>query len=160
MEILRAETAGQLAQVRALLVDYAASLPHDLAYEHFEEELAALPGAYGLPDGCLLLARHAGQPVGCVALRQLGPGLCEMKRLYIQPSVRGQGLGRQLVARLLAEARHLGYVRMRLDTLASMIPARTLYESVGFYPIPRYNNYPLEDVVFMECMLSEEAVGG
>jgi GNAT superfamily N-acetyltransferase len=152
-EIIQAETAAHLVQVRMLLGEYAASLPHEQAYEHFEEELASLPGAFGPPTGCLLLATHAGHPVGCVALRWLEPGICEMKRLYVQPSVRGLGLGRQLVARLLAEARHLGYTRVRLDTLASMAPAQTLYQSFGFTYIPRYNDFPFEEVVFMECVL-------
>jgi GNAT superfamily N-acetyltransferase len=128
--------------------------------QDFERELASLPGQYGPPTGRLLLALRHGragidEPVGCVGLRKLEDGVCEMKRLYVQPSLRGEGAGRALVESLISEARVMGYRRMRLDTLPIMLEAQTLYRQIGFLEIPAYLKNPTPNALCFELALSQ-----
>lgn len=150
--ITEGDEARSLA-VRRLFLEYADFLGVDLCFQGFEQELAELPGAYAPPDGRLLVAIANGTSVGCVALRKLEDGICEMKRLYVQPGFRGQGIGRQLADAIIREARGIGYQRMRLDSLASLQEATALYRSLGFVEIPPYRFNPLSDAVFMEVVL-------
>jgi len=137
--IAPANTGDDLASVRALFQEYAASLDVDLSLEGFEVELASLPGNYAPPAGELLLARSpAGDALGCIGLRPLSPGICEIKRLYVRPEARGLGLGRALVAAICGVAEDLGYREIKLDTLPSLTAAAGLYRAMGFIPIPNY----------------------
>ncbi|HUI72092.1 MAG TPA: helix-turn-helix domain-containing GNAT family N-acetyltransferase [Spirochaetia bacterium] len=153
--IERAESAPDIAAVRILMREYADFLGEDLTFQGFEEELASLPGKYVPPTGALFLARASGVPGGCVALRKLAPGVCEMKRLFTRPQFRGLGVGRALAERVVAEARTLGYRVMRLDTLARLTSAVALYQSMGFRQIPPYCENPLPGVMFWEKSLTE-----
>jgi GNAT superfamily N-acetyltransferase len=137
--------------VRELFADYQRDLPFDLSFQNFREEVAALPGRYAPPAGRLLLARCESTPAGCVALRQIGDGLCEMKRLFVRPESRERGIGRALARAIVEEARQIGYKRMRLDTVLE--PAKSLYRSLGFREIPPYQHVPIDGVVFMELEL-------
>jgi GNAT superfamily N-acetyltransferase len=141
-------TQGQIAAVAALFREYASSLGVDLSFQHFEEELASLPGDYAPPKGRLLLADD-----GCVALRPFDGDICEMKRLYVRPSARGTGLGRALIERVIDEARVIGYRRMRLDTLPSMHTAKAMYRAFGFREIEPYRFNPVEGTKFFELEL-------
>ncbi len=145
---------AQLADVRRLFEAYLASLTFDLDFQGFADELATLPGKYAPPRGELLLGELAGRSVGCVALRDLGDGVCEMKRLFLEPAARGHGLGKALVAAIIEAARARGYAVMRLDTAAaSMGPAVALYQSFGFREIAAYTPNPLPDALFLELAL-------
>jgi putative acetyltransferase len=136
--------------VRALFREYADSLDLDLSFQGFEEELAALPAGYDV----LLVAWLGDEPAGCVGIRPLEGGVCEMKRLFVRPSARGAGVGRALALAALEHARALGYERMRLDNLRpKMAAAYELYKTLGFVEIEPYNDTPFPGVVFMELEL-------
>ncbi len=146
---LRPAGPRDLEVVRALFEEYAGSLGVDLAFQGFEDELADLPGKYRPPAGRLLLAWKGPRAVGCIALRPLGAGTCEMKRLYVRPEARGEQLGRRLVERICREAREAGYARICLDTLPMMAAAQALYESLGFVPTEPYVFNPVPGTKFL-----------
>jgi len=144
----------QIEAVRGLLLEYWCSRGLSLTVFNFDRELAELPGEYAPPSGRLWLASYNGEPVGCVALRQLQPYICEMKRLYLGHQVRGRGFGRQLAEAAISEARLIGYKKMRLDTiLPGMQEAVALYLQLGFTEIAPYRNNPLEGARYLELEL-------
>jgi putative acetyltransferase len=149
VEVEQAQTTEQIAQVRELFREYQASLDVDLCFQGFTEELAGLPGSYAPPSGRLLLAAVDEMPRGCVALQEITSETCEMKRLYVQPGQRGTGLGRLLVARMLDEARAIGYRQIVLDTLPSMTRAQAMYVALGFEEIPPYRPNPVLGTRYM-----------
>jgi ribosomal protein S18 acetylase RimI-like enzyme len=153
LTIVDATAVDEVLTVRCLFEEYAASLGIDLCFQGFEKELADLPGGYAPPEGRLLLALQDGQTAGCIALRPLRPGGCEMKRLYVRPAFRTHGIGRVLVDRIIEEAWQAGYRRMRLDTLPSMVAALALYRRLGFREIAPYYENPVEGAVFLELQL-------
>ena len=155
----QADSTAQLAHARELFLEYAQSLGFSLCFQNFDKELANLPGDYAPPAGRLLLAECEGQLAGCVALHkldpdELGPSLCEMKRLYLRPQFRGKGLGRALAERIIAEARHIGYRRMRLDTVEPVMKdAVAMYCKLGFKEIAPYCDNPIAGALYMELVL-------
>ncbi len=150
MDIMEARGCEDMERARELFREYADSLAIDLAFQRFEEELAALPGDYAAPAGRLLLARDAGPVAGCVAVRRIDDDACEMKRLYVRPAFRGHGLGRRLAESIIASARAIGYRKMRLDTLATMTDAIGLYRSMSFRTIEAYYENPILSTVYLE----------
>jgi ribosomal protein S18 acetylase RimI-like enzyme len=148
---------GDLTTVASLFREYADALGIDLSYQGFEAELAALPGAYGPPDGALLLASSPdGDALGCVAVRALPeePHTCEMKRLHTRPNARRSGVGRALALAAIETARQAGYQTMRLDTLPGMAAAQALYRSLGFQTTPAYYDTPIAGTIFMRKPLT------
>jgi len=144
----------ELDAVRALFAEYAASLDLDLGFQGFDAELAGLPGEYAPPRGTLFLAADGDGALGCVGLRPLQwPCTGELKRLYVRPRGRGQGVGRLLSRRALQAARAAGYERIRLDTLPSMVSAQRLYAELGFYEIEAYRFNPVATARYMELDL-------
>lgn len=153
MQVVTAVDPEHVALARTLFREYANRLHFVQCFQECDKELAGLPGEYGPPGGKLLIAFDGGEAAGCVALRKIAEGVCEMKRLYVRPAYRGQGIGWLLVERILAEARALGYERLRLDTLPTMTEARAMYAGLGFRPIAAYRQYPIDGVLFMELLL-------
>ena len=154
VSITPALDATSLAAIRILFLEYAASLDVDLAYEDFQREVASLPGDYASPRGCLFLATEGGDAVGCVGVRPYDGDVCELKRLYVKPTTRGSGTGRQLAVAAIEFARAAGFRAMRLDSLPSMTTAHTLYDVLGFQRIAPYRFSPVADNLFMELVLT------
>ena len=168
VQVVLAHAEPWLKPAARAFAEYAASIADvagcSLQHQGFERELRDLPGLYAPPRGRMLLAvDDAGQApgsdaavLGCIALRPLpalGPGVCEMKRMYVRPAARGRGIGRLLGERLLAEARAAGYAVMKLDTSDTMHAAIGLYRSLGFEPCARYNDDPMADTLWFERRL-------
>jgi putative acetyltransferase len=142
-----------LADVRRLLIEYAAALPFALDFQDFDEELATLPGRYAPPGGTLLVGNVDGVVAGCVGVRRLDDETCEMKRLFVNENARGSGLGRVLAEASIAAARRLGYRRMRLDTVPGMETAQALYARLGFTEIDPYTVNPVPGARFLQLEL-------
>jgi putative acetyltransferase len=154
MTIVQAETDEQISDARLLFREYEAWLGMDLCFQDFEHEVAKLPGKYAKPHGRLLLAYSDGKLAGCIAMRKLEDGVCEMKRLFVRDGFRGQRIGIQLIEKVIEEAHKENYKTMRLATFPpKMSKAVSLYESHGFRLIPPYYHNPHVGVVFMELSL-------
>ena len=154
MIIKPARTTEEIDEVRALFREYEALLDVDLGFQHFEEELASLPGKYAPPDGDLLIGLDGSKIIGCVAVRKLDDRVCEMKRLFVRPEARGAGLGRGLAMAIIAVARSRGYSLMRLDTLDKLTHAIGLYVNLGFKKTEPYYANPLPGVTYWEIQLN------
>lgn len=149
LQIVEAEEPGLTRQVVGLLRDYFLWLRRRYVAElhildaHYDEgertrELADLRGRYGTPHGAILLARVGGAAVGCVMMRGVGDGVCEMKRLFVRPAFHGLGIARALVCRLAILAGERGYVTIRLETGPRQFEAQALYRSIGFKEVAPY----------------------
>ncbi|MDQ3132398.1 MAG: GNAT family N-acetyltransferase [Acidobacteriota bacterium] len=153
--IIHAETSEQIEQARTLFREYESWLGLKLCFQNFDEEVENLPGNYAQPDGRLLLASVDEKLAGCVALRKLEDGICEMKRLFVRENFRGQKIGNLLIEKLIEEARIIGYEKIRLDTYLPKMPkAFALYESHGFREIAPYYHNPYSETLFMEMSLA------
>jgi putative acetyltransferase len=154
LSIIQAETPEQIEEARKLFREYEAWLGMDLCFQGFEQELKDLPGKYAMPGGRLFLGYWDEKLAGCIAMRKLEDGICEMKRLFVRDGFRGKAVGVSLIEELIAEAHKEGYAKMRLDTFPpKMGKAVSLYESHGFQPIAPYYDNPHEGVLFMELIL-------
>jgi ribosomal protein S18 acetylase RimI-like enzyme len=154
MKLIQAQSAEEIDRARKLFEEYATGLGIDLCFQSFDKELAELPGRYVPPAGRLLIAIDENQAAGCVALRRIADGVCEMKRLYVRPGFRGTGLGHTLAEAIILAAREIGYQRLRLDTLpGKMDRAIAMYRSLGFKEIGPYYDNPVEGALFMELEL-------
>jgi putative acetyltransferase len=129
--------------------EFIANSPVNLDYQNNEVEFATFTEKYAAPKGCVLLAEADGVIEGCVAMRQVTPAICEMKRLYVRPYARRKHLGRELVERLIVEARAAGYREMRLDVQAKFVPARKLYADLGFVPAEPISFNPVAGASFL-----------
>jgi GNAT superfamily N-acetyltransferase len=144
--LVEATSAAQIDAVRKLFAEYVRTVDAPACFVGFEHELASLPGEYRL--------FLADPDAGCVALRMLAPDIAEMKRLYVRPAHRGQGLGRVLAEGAIAAARAAGCTRIVLDTLPPMREARALYAMLGFKPIGPYLREPTPGALCFELSLS------
>jgi ribosomal protein S18 acetylase RimI-like enzyme len=147
--VIRISNAGDMNVVRELFTEYARSLGLDLEFQGFSKELQTLPAGYDP----ILVAYWNDAIAACVALRDCGERICEMKRLYVRPEFRGHAIGRMLATRIIEIARERGFRAMRLDTLPAMTEAKKMYASLGFRDIEAYRFNPIEGTRFMELAL-------
>ncbi len=155
IRIIHAETQDDMRLFRHLAGELLTEYGFDLSFQNVDEEMQHLPGKYATPEGAILLAFVDETPAGCVAMRPLERGICEMKRLYVRPEFRSLKVGRLLSEELLRVAKERDYRFMRLDTRREMMPrAVALYSALGFYEIPPYNVNPFPDIYYMECDIS------
>ena len=124
-----------------------------LEIQNYDHELKNLEEKYGRPCGRLYLAFCNDELAGCIGLRKIDNNTCEMKRLYVKPYFRENGIGRFLVKRIIEDAKEIGYSQMRLDTLPFLDTATKLYKKHGFYEIPCYNNNPMDNSIYMQLDL-------
>ena len=153
VEIVRANTDELISKAKDLFQEYAESLRFDLSFQNFDAELDSFPTQYSLPSGDLFLALSENRPIGCVGIRFLEEGICEMKRLYVRPKFRGSNAGRELCEAAIQSGKTLGYERMRLDTVPSMEIANRLYNSLGFVEIEPYRHNPIDGAIYLELIL-------
>ena len=158
LSIVETGEPSDMPEVARLFGDYArwfeATFRHTLCFQDFDAELQNLPGAYAPPGGTIWLAHGVetgtGSAIGVIAVKPLGdPGVCEMKRLWVDPGWQGTGLGCHLAMLSIDWARRRGYRTMKLDTLKRMTAAVALYRSLGFQEIVPYVANPLDDVVYL-----------
>lgn len=152
LEIVQIETDEQLEAYRRLMDEFKAwdmevsrSLGLDLEELikiGYHAPVTTFPEAFAPPDGRLLLASYADEAVGCGGLRKLNATVGEIKRLYVRPGLRGKGIGRGLMERLIGDARAIGYGSLRLNTASFMTEAQALYHSLGFKDIAPYYEVP------------------
>ena len=166
LKIIHAEIGEALEQIRILWLEFADLLKsrlHEYIEEpsfkeyikNYEHEIVhLLPGRFGPPKGCLLLAEYQSEPAGCVGLMDLGDGICEMRRLYIRPKYRRSGIGTTLARAIIEQGRKMGYTSMRLNTNKRMLGAEQLYRSLGFTDIEPYEYFEIDCMVFLELRLT------
>ena len=153
MIVIQVTTSEQMKHVIALSTEYVtwmvdeikATYPeidttpflqaHD--YDDIESRFNSL---YSPPDGRLFLGMNGESVCGCIALTRWQDNICEIQTLFVRPSCRGQGIARDLVSTAIQSAKDIGYDIIRLDTLAFMTGAQTLYQSFGFYSIDPYRS--------------------
>lgn len=147
-------------EIRILFSEYTkmliagdSSFQKYLELQNYDEELEHLEKKYGLPDGRLYLAFYHGELAGCIGLRKIDEWNCEMKRLYVRPAFRGKKIGSKLVQQIIKDAKDIGYSYMLLDTLPFLKSAINMYETIGFYEIPSYNDSPMTTSIYMKLDL-------
>ena len=136
LRALSANDTTAIEHVRQFFRNYAAWLGVDLCFQNFEAEMASLPGAYAQPDGRLFYAERDGRPAGCVGIRPFSAGLCELKRLYVEPSQRSFGIGRVLTmaAENQAPSNRTDRAGTTRPISAVPIPATSAHIAAGFTP--------------------------
>lgn len=150
IEYRHANTAEEFAAAKKIFLEYSKSLGFDLSFQDFSDELNDLATRYNRPKGDLILAYVDSQLAGTVAVHEFEPGIAEMKRLYVRDDFRKLGIGQELVARIVASAKDLGYNAIRLDTLKSMKGALKIYHAAGFKAIDPYRFNPLDGAEYLE----------
>ena len=128
-------------------------LMHRQERSEYDDEIENLEAKYGLPQGRLYVAYFENKVAGCIALRPLNDMQCEMKRLYVKPEFRGNGIAKILAERIISDAKSIGYSSMLLDTLPFLQTAISMYRKMGFYEIECYNDSPLDDTIYMKLDL-------
>ncbi|MCI8860267.1 MAG: GNAT family N-acetyltransferase [Lachnospiraceae bacterium] len=147
------EIAELFSEYTNMLIAGDSSFRQYLEVQNYDKELLHLEEKYGLPDGRLYLAYEEGELAGCIGLRKIDSQNSEMKRLYVRPQFRGKHIGDQLIEKIIADAKEIGYSYMLLDTLPFLESAIYLYKKYGFYEIESYNDSPMSTSIYMKLEL-------
>ena len=146
--------------LRPLYAEYAAMLLaadptfiRSLNQQNYDDEIAHLEDKYAAP-GRFYILYVDGAVAGCVGMKVLDDEHAELKRLYVRPAFRGNGLGEKLTRRIIADARQEGFSSLRLDTLPPLKTALALYRRLGFREIPPYYDCLIPGTIFLEYRLS------
>ncbi len=156
MQIVLANHAAHVDEVRALLREYWDSFGFTPCFQGFETEVAELPGQYASPEGRLALCLVDGAPAGCIALRRVDPARCEMKRLYVRPAFRGRSVGHALLDWVIAEARAADYREILTDTMPVMQRALDMYDRIGFERTEPYAQAPTPGAIYLRLKLYDD----
>lgn len=151
--ILHAKFPDDADEVISIFREYVSSPKANLDFQNYEVEFRNLPGNYAEPDGRIALAWEGNSVVGCAALRPVKNDICEIKRVYVRPSARGNNIGRRLVEHMISEARLQGYAQMCLDVLPEFVAAQQLYTSLGFTVSEAVSYNPVPGTKFMALTL-------
>jgi len=154
LRIMPCFTDTEYAVARKISKDYVEWLNMDLTFQGIENEFSEFRSIYSPPGGAYLLAFSDKQAAGGVGLRKFEADICEMKRLYVYDRFKSKGIGKALCNQLIQLAKHLGYARMRLDTIGRLEAAIQLYESLGFKDIEQYRHNPDPTTRYMELNLN------
>jgi putative acetyltransferase len=148
-----AESPGDIAAVRELWLEYWESIGLPMDFQGFGEERNGLPGAYGAAGGALLLAVNEDEPAGTIALRRLDARSGEVKRLFLRPEYRGQGLAKRLLGAVIERATAMQYEWLYADTLPNMKEALSLYKRQGFESAEAYSDTPTLGAIYLKLHL-------
>ncbi len=144
------ETKILFTEYTNMLIENDNDFSEYLKKQNYDDELEHLENKYGLPYGRLYLAFYDGKLAGCIGLRKIDNGNCELKRLYVKPEFRGNNIGRFLVEQIIKDARIIGYKHILLDTFPFLETAIKLYKHFGFYEIESYNNSPMNNLIYLK----------
>jgi GNAT superfamily N-acetyltransferase len=148
-----AESPGDITALRELWLEYWESIGLPMDFQGFGEERNGLPGVYGAAGGALLLALNKDEPAGTIALRRLDQISGEVKRLFLRPQYRGQGLAKRLLEDVIERAIAIQYECLYADTLPSMLEALSLYRRLGFEPAEAYSKTPTPGAIYLKLQL-------
>lgn len=136
-----------------MLVTNDPSFEQYLFIQHYDEEVKHVELKYGEPYGRLYIVYIDGTAAGCIGLRKIDDENGEIKRFYVRPAFRGRKIGTQLLQKIMADAKEIGYTHLLLDTLPFLTTAIAMYEKAGFYRIEKYNDSPISYSIFMKLDL-------
>lgn len=153
VKIVIAASHQEFEDVRTLFQEYANAINFDAGFKNFQAELDSLKTRYTAPDGCLLLAYTGDKAVGCIAFLKMQPDIAELKRFYVQPEFRRFKIGAKLLEFAISNARKLHFHHLRLEVIPTLIKAKQLYASFGFYPIEPYQDVEMAGTAYMEKTL-------
>ena len=144
VKYVQAISPANVTMVRELFEQYAQLKGYEFGGINFEQEISDLPGPYVAPQGRLLLALYEGEASGCVCLKKYDDKTAEVKRLYVPPQYRGNGIGKGLVEAALAEAKKMGYKRVIADTDLNMRIAMVIFDEHGFKQVENKGHFELD----------------
>ena len=149
----RDEIKDLFTEYTKMLVEGDPAFQEYLDQQNYDEEVRNLKMKYDYPKGRLYIALDGDKAAGCIGLKPFDEGRCELKRLYVRPEYRRQKLGEVLVAKIVEDAREIGYKTILLDTLPFLQSAKALYERMGFAECEKYNDSPMDTSIFMKLEL-------